>query len=646
MSNEVKKHGYDESDIQVLEGLEGVRVRPAMYIGSTNSAGLHHLLWEIIDNSVDEALNGFGNEIFVTIHKDNSITVVDEGRGIPCGIHKKEGIPTVQLILSTLHSGGKFSDNAYSSSAGMHGVGSSVVNALSSFFDATIYRDGSIYHLRFENGGRKLAIPLEVLGKTNKHGTSITFKPDPKVFSVTDYKYDIIKNHIQESAFLLNNLHFYLKDERTNTSEDFVYKNGIVEYINTVNINKNHMSEPLYFEGKVGEIQMEIAIQYNYNDYNETILSYVNNIRTHDGGTHESGFKTAITRVVNDFAEENKLFKNKQNFDGNDIREGLTAIISLKMPESIAEFEGQTKGRLGTNEAFSTVSNFFYSSFMYYLNENKQFSIDLIAKCNETQRIRIASRKIKEELRQKKKAKSEIVLSDKLVQAQSKDYKNNELFIVEGDSAGGSAKKGRDHVHQAILPLRGKPLNVDSIPMEKMLKNEELGTIISTIGAGFGKDFDCEDSHYGKVIIMTDADVDGSHIQTLLLTFFYHYMRPLITNGMVYIAVPPLYRVYKTDGKFSQYCWSDDELIEAKNKAGNGYKIARYKGLGEMNADQLKDTTMKKSTRKLIQVKLNDPLLCETRISVLMGNDVEKRRKWVEENVDFTLKDNFKELIK
>lgn len=646
----LKTHTYNETDIQVLEGLEGVRVRPAMYIGSTNSTGLHHLVWEIVDNAVDEALNGFGSKIVVIIHKDGSLTVIDEGRGIPCGIHAKEKIPTIQLIFSTLHSGGKFSDSAYSSSAGLHGVGSSVTNALSDFFDATVYRDGKINHIRFEKGGSKITIPLECLGNTNKHGTTITFKPDPKIFQSTDFKYDVIKNHLQESAFLLGNVRFVLKDERTDVEEEFFYKDGLTEYIRTINENKRPLTDIVFFEDDKDEIKIQIALQYCVDDYNETVLSYVNNIRTKDGGTHETGFRAALTRAVNDFAEENKLLKNKSKFDANDIREGLTAIIALKIPESILEFEGQTKGKLGTQQAVSIVSNFFYNELSHYLCENKQFAVDLVTKCNEAQRVRIASRKAKDEIRANKKVKNEVILSKKLTPAQSKDYKNNELFIVEGDSAGGSAKKGRDYVHQAILPLRGKPLNVESIGMDKMLKNEEFATIINTIGAGVGQNFDVEDSHYGKIIIMTDADTDGAHIQTLLLTFFYYYMRPLIVKGMVFVAVPPLYRVSK-DASGSKkaeeiYCWNDDDLEKAKAKVGNGYKIARYKGLGEMNADQLRDTTMRKSSRMLLQVGVDDPLLVEKRISVLMGNDVSVRKKWVEENVDFSEKDNFKDEIK
>lgn len=644
--SEKKISNYTDEDIKLLEGLEGVRVRPAMYIGSTGSMGLHHLVWEIVDNAVDEALNGYGNKITIILNKDGSITVADEGRGIPCGIHKKEGINTLQLILTTLHSGGKFSDKAYSSSGGMHGVGSSVTNALSEYCDVTVYRDGKITHIRFENGG-KLVEPATVIGNTYKTGTVFTFKPDAKIFQTVEFKYDIIKSHIQESAFLLQNVKFILIDEKNkHETLEFYYKDGLKEYIYNLNINKEPLTEIAYFEDKNSEIQIQIALQYCKNDYNETLLSYVNNIRTRDGGTHETGFRSAITKAVNDYAEENNLLKNKQRFEASDIREGLTAVVALKMAESIAEFEGQTKGKLGSPKALTAVNNFFYDKFTYFLNENKLFAVNLINKCVESQRVRIATRKAKEEIRSTKKVKKDIILSDKLTPAQSKDYKLNELFIVEGDSAGGSAKNGRDHMHQAILPLRGKPLNVDSITVDKMLKNEEIATIINTIGANFGQNFDIDSARYGKIIIMTDADTDGAHIQTLLLTFFYHYMRPLIQNGMVYVAVPPLYRVFKDDGKTKKeiYCWRDDELGPAKEKIGAGYKISRYKGLGEMNADQLRLTTMNKETRQLIRVNIDDPLLAEQRITTLMGNDYASRKQWIEENVSFDEIDNFKDI--
>lgn len=639
---------YSASNIELLSGLAGVRKRPAMYIGSTNSYGLHHLVWEIVDNSVDEALNGFGNKITVTIHKDNSITVQDEGRGIPCDIHKQTKMPAIQLIFSTLHSGGKFNDSAYKSSAGLHGVGSSVTNALSVFCDITVYKDGKIYHIRFENGGN-LKVPLEVLGNTTKHGTMVTFKPDPTIFSTTEFNYDRIADHLRESAFLLKKVRFILNDERSGNKDEFYYENGLKEYVEEINQNKTKMGDVFDFEETVSEIDCEIALQYCYNDYNETIRSYVNNVHTKDGGTHEVGFKIGITKAVNDYAENNNLLRGKSKLEGSDIREGLTAVISLRLPESILEFEGQTKGKLGTQQAQTVVSNLIYTKFSYYLAENKEFAVRLIKKCQDSMNARIAARKAKEEARTKKKSKEQIILSDKLTPAQSKEYDKNELFIVEGDSAGGTAKKGRNPKYQAILPLRGKPLNTDSLTMEKILQNQEFATIINTIGAGVGQNFDVSESHYGKIIIMTDADTDGAHIQTLLLTFFYNNMRSLITEGHVYVAVPPLYRIYKTDskGKTTEvYAWNDTDLEEGKKKIGAGYKISRYKGLGEMSDKQLKETTMDPKNRLLVQIKIDDPLSVENKVAILMGKDSDKRKKWLEQNVDFNEVDKFIEEVK
>ena len=634
---------YDASNIELLTGLEGVRKRPGMYIGSTNSMGLHHLVWEIVDNAVDEALNGYGNKITVTLHKDGSCSVQDEGRGIPCDIHKQTKIPAVQLIFTTLHSGGKFNDAAYKSSAGLHGVGSSVTNALSLFCDVTVYNNNKIYHIRFENGG-KLKVPLEVLGNTIKHGTLVTFKPDPTIFSTVEFNYDRIASHLQESAFLLKKVRFILIDERNNNRDEFYYEHGLREYVEEINQNKTAIGPVVDFEEESNNISTEIALQYCYNDYNETIRSYVNNVHTADGGTHEVGFKIGITRAVNEYAENNNLLRSKAKLDGSDIREGLTAVISMRLPESITEFEGQTKGKLGTQAAQNIVSNLVYTKFSYYLNENKEFAVRLVKKCVDSMTARLAARKAKDEARTKKKSKDSIILSDKLTPAQSKDYDKNELFIVEGDSAGGSAKKGRDPRFQAILPLRGKPLNTDSLTMEKILQNQEFATIINTIGAGVGQNFDIEDSHYGKIIIMSDADTDGAHIQTLLLTFFYNNMRSLITEGHVYIAVPPLYRVFKVDAKgktTETYAWDDKGLEESKKKIGAGYKIQRYKGLGEMNPQQLKATTMDPKNRLLIQVNIDDPLAVENKVAVLMGKDADKRKKWLEQNVDFNEEDSF-----
>lgn len=642
------KLSYGADDIHILQGLEGVRKRPAMYIGSTNTQGLHHLVWEVVDNAVDEALSGFGNKIIVTIHKDGSVSVLDEGRGIPCGINSETGRPAVEIVFTELHAGGKFNSAVYKSAAGLHGVGASVTNALSLWCDVTVYKDGEINHIRFENGGQ-LVTPLEKLGNTKKRGTLVRFKPDPTIFTTVDFKRETIAGHLQESAFLMKGVRFVLIDERTGDNQEFYYENGLVEYVSHINASKKELTPIAYFtdvDENTG-ITSEIALQYCSEDYNETILSYVNNVRTKEGGTHETGFRAGITRAVNDFGENYNILRGKK-LDGNDVREGLTAIISLKIPEKLLEFEGQTKGKLGTQEATYIVQNFIYNKFTYYLTENRELASTIIKKCLDSQAARIAARKAKDDARSVKKAKTEVILSDKLTPAQSKDYAKNELFIVEGDSAGGSAKKGRDRLHQAILPLRGKPLNTDGLAISTVMKNEEIATIINTIGAGFGQTFNIEDIHYGKIIIMTDADVDGSHIQTLLLTFFYHFMRPLITNGNVYIAVPPLYRIYKEENhKLKQeYAWDDEGLEKSKKKIGAGYKVSRYKGLGEMDAVQLKETTMDPKSRLLIRVDIEDPLLAEARVATLMGKDTIARKKWVEENVDFNEVDTFLKEVK
>jgi len=647
MSDVKAKSDYTAADIDLLEGLAGVRKRPAMYIGSTNLTGLHHLVWEIIDNAVDEALSGYGSEIVITIHKDGSLSVLDGGRGIPVDIHKATGMPAVQLIFSTLHSGGKFSNKAYTSSAGLHGVGSSVTNALSEYCDVTVYRDGKISHIRFEDGG-KLAIPLETLGTTKKHGSLIRFKPDPRIFSSVDFKYDIIANHIQESAFLLKGVKFNLNDERSGQKAEFCYNDGIKEYAQFLTKDKNHIGNVIYFEGEEDGISISIAMQYSAQDYSETIYSYANNVRTRDGGTHEQGLRAGLTKIVNDYAEENNLLRSKQKLEGSDIREGLTAIISLKIPEQKLEYEGQTKQKLGTPEALPLVSNFLYNNLSYYLNENKDFAVSLIQKCIQAQNARVAARKAKDELRQKRTIKQDIVLSDKLTPATSKDYDLNELFIVEGDSAGGTAKNSRDRNHQAILPLRGKPLNTFGLTLEKVLKNEECATLINTIGCGVNESCNADHSHYGKIIIMTDADTDGAHIQTLLITFFYFFMPQLIQKGKLFVAMPPLYRAAKevNHKMVYRYAWDDQGLEEAKKEVGAGCRVSRYKGLGEMSAEQLWETTMNPATRQLTQVTIEDSLLAAQEMNVLMGNDPAQRRQWIEENINFNEVDSFIDEVK
>jgi len=632
---------YSDDSIQVLEGLDAVRKRPGMYIGSTDGRGLHHLVFEIIDNAVDEALAGFGNEIKVAIHKDNSVSVEDNGRGIPTGMHQT-GRPTTEVIFTVLHAGGKFGQGGYKTSGGLHGVGASVVNALSQWMEVEIFRDGKKFKQLFEKGGKDIG-PLEEKGSTRKQGTSIRFKPDPKVFSTTVFDAEIISERLREAAFLLKGLRIQLIDERKGNEEIFEYPNGLESFIDYLNEDKDVLHPVVFFEGEQNGIEVDFAFQFN-DGYAESMLSFVNNVRTKDGGTHESGARSAITRIFNDYARRNQFLKEKdKNLEGTDIREGFTAVVSVRIPEEKLQFEGQTKGKLGTSEARSAVDAIVSEHLSYFLEENADASNLLVKKAIKAKEAREAARKAREDARSgKKRKKRDTLLSGKLTPAQSKNPERNELYLVEGDSAGGSAKQGRDRKFQAILPLRGKVINTEKAKLEDIMKNEEISTIIHTIGAGVGGDFDLNDVQYEKVIIMTDADTDGAHIQVLLLTFFYRYMRPLIEAGKVYIALPPLYKVSKGKGKQEKisYAWEDDELKKLLAEFKSGYMVQRYKGLGEMNASQLWETTMDPKTRTLIRVTIEDLARAERRVSTLMGDKVEPRRKWIENNVEFGMNED------
>ncbi|MGQ7465306.1 DNA topoisomerase IV subunit B [Streptococcus suis] len=639
---EIDINNYNDDAIQVLEGLDAVRKRPGMYIGSTDGNGLHHMVWEIVDNAVDEALSGFGDRIDVTINKDGSLSVSDRGRGMPVGMHAT-GKPTVEVIFTVLHAGGKFGQGGYKTSGGLHGVGSSVVNALSSWLEVEITRDGAVYKQRFEQGGKPVTT-LEKIGTApkSKTGTKVTFMPDDTIFSTTDFKFNTIAERLKESAFLLKQVTMTLTDERTCEQEEYHYENGVQDFVSYLNEDKETLTPVLYFEGEDAGFQVQVAMQYN-DGYSDNILSFVNNVRTKDGGTHETGLKLAITKAMNDYARKTNLLKEKdKNLEGSDYREGLSAVLSILVPEEHLQFEGQTKDKLGSPLARPVVDGIVSDKLTFFLLENGELASNLVRKAIKARDAREAARKARDESRNgKKNKKDKGLLSGKLTPAQSKNPAKNELYLVEGDSAGGSAKQGRDRKFQAILPLRGKVINTAKAKMADILKNEEINTMIYTIGAGVGSDFTIEDVNYDKIIIMTDADTDGAHIQTLLLTFFYRYMRPLVEAGRVYIALPPLYKMSKGKGKTEKiaYAWSDGELEDLRKDFGKGFILQRYKGLGEMNADQLWETTMNPETRTLIRVTIEDLARAERRVSVLMGDKVEPRRKWIEDNVKFTLEE-------
>ncbi len=626
---------YGADQIQILEGLEAVRKRPGMYIGSTSSKGLHHLVYEIVDNSVDEALAGYCDTIDVTINEDNSITVIDNGRGIPVGINKKAGLPAVEVVFTILHAGGKFGGGGYKVSGGLHGVGASVVNALSEWLEVVIYSEGKMYKQRYERG--KVIYPLKEMGETDRQGTMVTFKPDPEIFEETVYDYEILKQRLREMAFLTKNIKIILRDKRNDQDIErtFHYEGGIIEYVAYLNRHKNPLYDNIiYCEGRKEDVYVEVAFQHN-NTYNEGIYSFVNNITTPEGGTHLAGFKNALTKVFNDYARSQKILKdNEANLSGEDIREGLTAIVSIKIPEP--QFEGQTKQKLGNSEARGAVDNIVSEQLTIFLEQNPAVAKMIVEKSVLAQRARDAARKARE-LTRRKSALEGLSLPGKLADCSDKNPKNCEIYIVEGDSAGGSAKTARSRATQAILPLRGKILNVEKSRLDKILVNEEIKAMITAFGTGISEDFDISKLRYHKIIIMTDADVDGAHISTLLLTFLYRFMPDLIKEGHVYLAQPPLYKVEKN--KTVRYAYSDEELNSILTELGRdgNNKIQRYKGLGEMDAEQLWDTTMDPEKRVLLRVNMDDEATSELDVTfnTLMGDKVEPRREFIELNAKY-----------
>lgn len=643
----MSENKYTADNLTLLKGLEPVRERPGMYIGSTDINGLHHLVWEIVDNSVDEANAGYGKNIYVTIHADNSITVEDQGRGVPCDFNHKEKMSGFDMVYRTLHAGGKFDDSNYKTAGGLHGVGGAVVNALSSWMEIHSYRDGADHFIRYDKGGTKESqVVVTPLTKVTKRGTSVTFLPDPKIFDDTNFDYQKIASSLDDRACLTKGVSFHLVDERSSRKQDFLYEQGISEYFQTHAFGKTPLCEPISIEGEAETIRVEFVGQFYADSYTENIAAFANGVRTPEGGHHVIGLKKALTVTFNKYASDHKLIKANQSLEGSDIREGFACILSVWIPEKILQFEGQTKAQLGTKEALVAVDEVIENKLSYYLEEHASEANAIIDKCLQAQEAREKAKEAKDSIRKMSKAafKEASNLSGKLTPASSKNYKLNELFIVEGDSAGGSAKKCRDREHQAILPLRGKPKNVVGEDRGDIYDNKELNTIVFTIGAGVDEDFKVKDMHYDKIIIMTDADDDGCHIQNLLMAFFFEHMKPLIEAGHLYIACPPLYRVAKKGQEI--YCWTDEDLDIARQKVGPGYVLSRYKGLGEMDADQLGQTTMSPLSRKLVQVVIDDADECEDKVTLFMSKSTaDKRREWIDTNVDFGFhKDHFEEI--
>lgn len=623
-------HSYTADDIQVLEGLEAVRLRPGMYIGSTSARGLHHLVWEIVDNGIDEALAGYADEINVIIEEGNVICVIDNGRGMPVGVHEKTGISAVETIMTVLHAGGKFGGGAYKVSGGLHGVGASVVNALSQWLEVTVYQNGNVYNVRFENGGNTVS-PLKIIGKTDKTGTMVRFKADPEIFKETTiYDFDTLNNRLRQLAFLNKDIKLTIEDQRENQNKkaEYKYEGGIIEYVNYLNRGKKMIGEKvIYVGGKQNDIFAEVALQYN-DGYQSNIYSFCNNIHTHEGGFHEDGFRMALTRAINNYGKENNLLKKDETLSQDDVKEGLVAIISVKHPDP--QYEGQTKTKLGNSEVRKIVSSIAGEQIKTFFLENPAEAKAIVEKCIIASKARIAAKKAREMTRRKSVLDGINALPGKLVDCSSKDASECEIFIVEGDSAGGSAKQGRNAKTQAILPLRGKILNVEKARTHRIFENAEIRSMITAFGCGIQEDVDLNKLRYHKIVIMTDADVDGSHICTLMLTFLYRFMKPVVENGYVYIAQPPLYKIQK--GKKIAYAYKEQEMDQLREEFKDGYKVQRYKGLGEMDAEQLWETTMDPANRILKRVNIEDAMEADDVFSMLMGEDVEPRRDFIQAN--------------